>query len=69
MRDELNELAQSVKWRRLLIVGFLIVVTRIVAETTFDFELKGWYRFIYVCIAYGFWDSILDLIIKPKKKK
>ena len=50
-------------------MGFLIVVTRIVAETTFDFELKGWYRFIYVCIAYGFWDSILDLIIKPKKKK
>ena len=51
MREELNELAQSVKWRRLLIVGFLIIVTRIVAETTFDFELKGWYRFIYVCIA------------------
>ena len=69
MREELNELAQSVKWRRLLIVGFLIVVTSIVAETTFDFELKGWYRFIYVCIAYGFWDSILDLIIKTMKKK
>ena len=50
-------------------MGFLIVVTRIIAESTFDFELKGWYRFIYVCIAYGFWDSMLDLIIKPKKKK
>ena len=69
MREELNELAQSVELRRLLIVGFLIVVTGIVAETIFDFELKGWYRFIYVCISYGFWDSMLDLIIKPKKKK
>ena len=69
MREELNELAQSLKWRRLLIVGFLIVATRIIAEIIFDFELKGWYRFIYVCIAYGFWDSMLALITKPKKKK
>ena len=69
MREELNELAQSLKWRRLLIVGFLIVATRIIAETIFDFELKGWYRFLYVCIAYGFWDSMLDLITKSKKKK
>ena len=68
MREELNELAQSLKWRRLLIVGFLIVATRIIAETIFDFELKGWYRFIYVCIAYGFWDSMLDLFTKPNKK-
>ena len=69
MRELLKDLAEYVKLPRLLIVGFLIVVTRVIAETTFDFELKGWYRFIYVCIAYGFWDSILDLIIKPKKKK
>ena len=69
MRELLKDLVEYVKLPRLLIVGFLIVVTRVIAETTFDFELKGWYRFIYVCIAYGFWDSILDLIIKPKKKK
>ena len=69
MRELLKDLAEYVKFPRLLIVGVLIVVTRIVAETIFNFELMGWYRFIYVCIAYGFWDSILDLIIKPKKKK
>ncbi len=68
MRKLLNDLAEFIKLPRLLIVGFLIVVTRIVAETIFDFELKGWYLFIYACIAYGFWDSMLDLIIKPKKK-
>ena len=69
MKELVNDLVQSVEFRRLLIVVFLVVVTREVAEIIFDFELKGWYRFIYVCIAYGFWDSILDLIIKPKKKK
>ena len=41
MREEENELAQSLGWRRLLLVGFLIVVTRIVAERIFDFEIKG----------------------------
>ena len=69
MREEENELAQSLGWRRLLLVGFLIVVTRIVAERIFDFEIKGWYGFIYACIAYGFWDSMLDLITNPKKKR
>ena len=69
MKELVNDLVQSVEFRRLLIVLFLVVVTREVAEIIFDFELKGWYRLIYVCIAYGFWDSILDLIIKPKKKK
>lgn len=69
MRESFKDLAENIKLPRLLLVGFLIVVTRIVAETTFDFELKGWYRFIYVCIAYAFWDSMLDLVIKPKKKK
>ena len=69
MKELLKDLSDYVNLPRLLIVGFLIVVTLKIAETTFDFELKGWYRFIYVCIAYGFWDSILDLIIKPKKKK
>ena len=69
MRELLKNLAEYVNLPRLLIVGFLIVIPLIIAETTFDFELKGWYRFIYVCIAYGFWDSMLDLIIKPKKKK
>tara|TARA_A100001388_G_C28566796_1_gene402277 strand:+ start:503 stop:712 length:210 start_codon:yes stop_codon:yes gene_type:complete len=69
MKELFNDLAEYIKLPRLLIVGFLIVFTLIIAETTFDFELKGWYRFIYVCIAYGFWDSMLDLIIKPKKKK
>jgi hypothetical protein len=69
MRELLNDLAEYVNLPRLLIVGFLVVVTRIIAETTFDFELEGWYRFIYICIAFGFWDSMLDLIIKPKKKK
>ena len=69
MKELLKDLSEYVNLPRLLIVGFLIVIPLIIAETTFDFELKGWYRFIYVCIAYGFWDSILDLIIKPKKKK
>ena len=69
MKELVNDLAQSVEFRRLLIVVFLVVVTREVAEIIFDFELKGWYRLIYVCIAYGFWNSMLDLIIKPKKKK
>ncbi len=69
MKELFNDLAEYIKLPRLLIVGFLIVFTLIIAETKFDFELKGWYRFIYVCIAYGFWDSMLDLIIKPKKKK
>ena len=69
MRELLKDLAEYVNLPRLLIVGFLIFIPLIIAETTFDFELKGWYRFIYVCIAYGFWDSMLDLIIKPKKKK
>ena len=69
MREELNELAQSLKWRRLLIVGFLVFITQLIAEIIFDFVLEGWYRFIYVCIAYGFWDSMLDLIKKTKKKK
>tara|TARA_B100001173_G_scaffold99127_1_gene85644 strand:- start:66 stop:275 length:210 start_codon:yes stop_codon:yes gene_type:complete len=69
MKELVNDLAQSVEFRRLLIVVFLVVVTREVAEIIFDFELKGWYRLIYVCIAYGFWDSMLDLIMKPKKKK
>ena len=69
MRELLKELAEYVNLTRFLILGVLIVVTRIVAETTFNFELEGWYRLIYVCIAYGFWDSILDLIIKPKNKK
>ena len=69
MKELVNDLAQSVEFRRLLIVVFLVVVTREVAEIIFDFELKGWYRLIYVCIAYGFWDSMLDLITKPKKKK
>ena len=69
MKELVNDLAQSVEFRRLLIVVFLVVVTREVAEIIFDFELKGWYRLIYVCIAYGFWNSMLDLIMKPKKKK
>ena len=69
MKELLKDLSEYVNLPRLLIVGFLIVIPLIIAETTFDFELKGWYRFIYVCIAYGFWDSIRDLIIKPKKKK
>ena len=69
MRELLKDLAEYVNLPRLLIVGFLIVIPLIIAETTFDFELKGWYRFIYVCIAYGFWDSMLDLIINPKKKR
>ena len=69
MRELLKDLAEYVNLPRFLIVGFLIVIPLIIAETTFDFELKGWYRFIYVCIAYGFWDSMLDLIIKPEKKK
>tara|TARA_A200000113_G_scaffold182843_1_gene169084 strand:- start:277 stop:486 length:210 start_codon:yes stop_codon:yes gene_type:complete len=69
MKELVNDLAQSVEFRRLLIVVFLVVVTREVAEIIFDFELKGWYRLIYVCIAYGFWNSMLDLITKPKKKK
>ena len=69
MKELVNDLVQSVEFRRLLIVVFLVVVTREVAEIIFDFELKGWYRLIYVCIAYGFWDSMLDLIMKPKKKK
>jgi len=69
MRELLNDLAEYIKFPRLLIVGFLIVVTRKVIETTFDFELKGWYLFIYACIAFGFWDSMLDLIKKTKNKK
>ena len=69
MKELVNDLAQSVEFRRLLIVLFLVVVTREVAEIIFDFELKGWYRLIYVCIAYGFWNSMLDLITEPKKKK
>ena len=69
MRELLNELAEYVKLPRLLIVVFLVVITRLIAEMTFDFELKGWYRLIYVCVAYGFWDSMYDLIMKPKKKK
>ena len=69
MKELVNDLAQSVEFRRLLIVVFLVVVTREVAEIIFDFELEGWYRLIYVCIAYGFWDSMYDLIMKPKKKK
>ena len=69
MKELVNDLAQSVEFRRLLIVVFLVVVTREVAEIIFDFELKGWYRLIYVCIAYGFWNSMLDLITEPKKKK
>tara|TARA_S200000501_G_scaffold351648_1_gene369719 strand:+ start:140 stop:349 length:210 start_codon:yes stop_codon:yes gene_type:complete len=69
MKELVNDLVQSVEFRRLLIVVFLVVVTREVAEIIFDFELKGWYRLIYVCIAYGFWNSMLDLITKPKKKK
>ena len=69
MRELLKDLAEYVNLPRLLIVGFLIVVTSIIAETTFDFKLKGWYRLIYVCVAYGFWDSMLDLIMKPKNKK
>ena len=69
MKELVNDLAQSVEFRRLLIVVFLVVVTLEVAEIIFDFELKGWYRLIYVCIAYGFWNSMLDLITKPKKKK
>ena len=69
MKELVNDLAQSVEFRRLLIVVFLVVVTREVAEIIFDFELKGWYRLIYVCIAYGFWNSMLDLITKPKKTK
>ncbi len=69
MKELVNDLVQSVEFRRLLIVVFLVVVTREVAEIIFDFELKGWYRLIYFCIAYGFWNSMLDLITKPKKKK
>ena len=69
MKELVNDLVQSVEFRRLLIVVFLVVVTREVAEIIFDFELKGWYRLIYVCIAYGFWNSMLDLITKPKKTK
>ena len=69
MRELLNDLAEYIKLPRLLIVGFLIVVPLLIAEITFNFELKGWYRFIYVCIAYGVWDSMYDLITKTKKKK
>ena len=69
MRELLKEFAEYINLPRFLIVGVLIVVTRIVIEKTFDFELEGWYLLIYICFAYGFWDSMLDLIIKPKKKK
>ena len=48
MKELVNDLVQSVEFRRLLIVVFLVVVTREVAEIIFDFELKGWYRLIYV---------------------
>ena len=69
MRELLNELAEYVNLPRLLIVIFLVVIPLLIAEITFDFELKGWYRLIYICVAYGFWDSMYDLIIKPKNKK
>ena len=69
MRELLNDLAEYLNLPRLLIVVFLVVVSLEVAETTFDFELEGWYRLIYVCVAYSFWDSMYDLITKPKKKK
>jgi len=69
MRELLNELAEYVNLPRLLIVVFLVIVPTLIADIAFDFELKGWYRFIYICVAYGFWDSIYDLIIKPKNKK
>tara|TARA_B100000941_G_scaffold278074_1_gene242121 strand:+ start:526 stop:735 length:210 start_codon:yes stop_codon:yes gene_type:complete len=69
MRELLNELAEYVNLPRLLIVVFLVVVPPLIAEIAFDFELKKWYRLIYICVAYGFWDSTYDLIIKPKNKK
>jgi len=69
MKELLNELAEYVNLPRLLIVIFLVVIPLLIAEITFDFELKGWYRLIYICVAYGFWDSMYDLIIKPKNKK
>ena len=69
MRELLNDLAEYIKLPRLLIVGFLVFITQLIAEIIFDFVLNGWYQLIYLCVAYGFWDSILDLITKPKKKK
>tara|TARA_X000000368_G_scaffold383029_1_gene340564 strand:+ start:88 stop:297 length:210 start_codon:yes stop_codon:yes gene_type:complete len=69
MRELLNDLAEYINLPRFLIVVFLVGAPQLIAEITFDFELKGWYRLIYVCIAYGFWDSMYDLIMKPKKKK
>ena len=69
MRELLNDLAEYINLPRFLIVVFLVGAPQLIAEITFDFELKGWYRLIYFCIAYGFWDSMYDLIMKPKKKK
>ena len=69
MRELLNDLAEYVNLPRLLIVGFLVFITQLIAEIIFDFVLEGWYLFIYACIAFGFWDSMLDLIKKTKKKK
>ena len=69
MRELLNDITEYIKLPRLLIVGFLVFITKLITEIIFDYELEGWYQLIYICVAYGFWDSILDLIIKPKKKK
>ena len=48
MRELLNDLAEYIKLPRLLIVGFLIVVTRKVIETTFDFELNNLLNLIFM---------------------
>ena len=69
MRELLNDITEYIKLPRLLIVGFLVFITKLITEIIFDYELEGWYQLIYICVAYGFWDSMLDLIIKPKKKK
>tara|TARA_B000000565_G_scaffold253591_2_gene230448 strand:+ start:526 stop:732 length:207 start_codon:yes stop_codon:yes gene_type:complete len=68
MRELLNDITEYIKLPRLLIVGFLVFITKLITEIIFDYELEGWYQLIYICVAYGFWDSMLDLIIKPKKK-
>ena len=37
MRELLNDLAEYIKLPRLLIVGFLVFITQLIAEIIFDF--------------------------------
>ena len=61
MRESLNDLAEYVKLPRLLIVGFLIVVTRVIAETTFNFKLihaenfNTFYR-LFMLFSVAYWN-------------